>query len=100
MASRNGEMKVWILKLKFRKNPHIPQYDVYDKCIVVASSEKEAREIAFKQMTGDETRVNLETGEPLEDDQNNGIWKNPKYSWCTEADLTRKGLLLTSFNAG
>ena len=80
------------------------QWDVTHNAIVIAKSIKECREI-FDGNWGDETKVNIKLWEKTKEIKksysskyNNGIWKNPKYTFCKKIgkalDKMKKGTVV------
>ena len=83
-------------------------YDVYKGAIIVAESRKECREIAFSELRGDETMVNLvnkrKPKNVYEFKWNNEIWKNATYTSCKKIGIPlkniKKGIVMTDYSAG
>ena len=87
---------------------HLLYYDMNNGAIIVAECNKECREIAFSELKGGETSVNLvNKRKPKNVSQfewNNEIWKNTKYTSCKKIGIPlkniKKGIVMADYSAG
>jgi hypothetical protein len=105
-------MYIYHIGLKDISYKFVEQWDINRNAIVIADSNKECREITSNNIgCGDEHAVNIKLWEKTKEIKrsyyfinSNGIWKNPKYTFCKKIgkalDKMKKGIVIVDHNAG